>query len=366
MGVKPRSRRTSSRTKTLYLDIHDGGRRWLEYLKLYLVLDREKDKETLRLAKAICAKRELEIANQEHGLNIPSKQKADFIEYCRKLGKGKRSPNTRVVWNSAILQLTNFSGEGLQFSQVNSTFLHSFKDYRLMNLSPNSAAVYLARIKTACHQAVRDGIFPRNPALDISIKKKETRREYLRIDELQRLAETPCSNEETKRAFLFSAFSGLRYSDVKALTWREVKAVNKGYVLEFTQKKTGDVETLPLSEQAATILRTQAKAKPSARITVEIPNDAGFKLGAQQTIDKAIRLWVKRAEIPKKISFHCARHTFATLGLTHGIDLYTMSKLLGHRDVATTQIYAKIVDEKKREAVNLLPRLYLKSIVSQR
>jgi site-specific recombinase XerD len=357
MGVKLRSRKTSSRTKTLYLDIHDHGSRWLEYLKLYLIADRDKDKETLRLAKSICAKRQLEIANQEHGLNIPSKQRADFVEYCRKLGKGKRSPNTRVVWNNAIQQLTSFGGEKIQFTQISNGFLQSFKDHLLTNLSPNSALVYLARIKTACHQAVRDGIFPKNPALDISIKKKETRREYLTLEELQKLAATPCSNEETKQAFLFSAFSGLRYSDVKALTWPKVRAVNSGYVLEFTQAKTGDVETLPLSEQAASILRDQATAKASPRITDAIPSDAVFKLGAQQSIDKAIRLWVRRAEIQKKISFHCARHTFATLGLTHGVDLYTMSKLLGHRDVATTQIYARIIDQKKRDAVNLLPKL---------
>ncbi|MEW5976024.1 MAG: site-specific integrase [Acidobacteriota bacterium] len=357
MGVKLRSRKTSHRTKTLYLDIHDQGNRWLEYLKLYLTGDRDRDKETLRLAKAICAKRQLEIANQEHGLNIPSKQKADFIEYCRKLGKSKRSPNTQVVWNNAIQQFANFAGEKVQFSQINSTFLQAFKDYLLKNLSPNSALVYLARIKTACHQAVRDGIFPKNPALDISIKSKETRREYLTLEELQKLAATPCSNQETKQAFLFSAFSGLRYSDVKALTWRKVRAVNGGYVLEFTQAKTGDVETLPLSEQAVSILKNQAAAKPSPRVSTELAPDAVFKLGAQQSIDKAIRQWVKRAAIEKKISFHCARHTFATLGLTHGVDLYTMSKLLGHRDVATTQIYAKIVDQKKREAVSLLPKL---------
>ncbi len=298
------------------------------------------------------------MANQEHGLNIPFKQKADFIEYSKKLGKSKRSPNTRIVWNNAILQLTQFArGEKIQFSQVNNSFLQSFKDYLLKNLSPNSASVYLARIKTACHQAVRDGIFPRDPALDVSIKKKETRREYLTLEELQKLAATPCSNEETKRAFLFSAFSGLRYSDVKALTWRKVKPVDGGYVLEFTQQKTGEVETLPLSEQAGAILRNQASAQVSPRITTTIPDEAVFKLGAQQTIDKAIRLWVKRAEIQKKISFHCARHTFATLGLTDGVDLYTMSKLLAHRDMASTQIYAKIVDQKKREAVNLLPML---------
>lgn len=127
--------------------------------------------------------------------------------------------------------------------------------------------------------------------------------------------------------------------------------------MEFIQVKTGEVETLPVSEQAAAILRSQSNAEVSPRIISEVPAEAVFKLGAQQSIDKAIRQWVKRAGVEKRISFHCARHTFATLGLTCGVDLYTMSKLLGHRDIASTQIYAKIIDKKKLEAVAMLPTL---------
>jgi site-specific recombinase XerD len=127
--------------------------------------------------------------------------------------------------------------------------------------------------------------------------------------------------------------------------------------LEFTQVKTGDVETLPISEQAVAILRNQSDAEVSPRIVSQVAPGTVFKLGAQQTIDKAIRHWVKLAGLNKKISFHCARHTFATLGLTCGVDLYTMSKLLGHRDIASTQIYAKIIDKKKLEAVAMLPTL---------
>ena len=311
----------------------------------------------MRLAENIAAKRRLEFANDQHGFVMVSKQQADFVAYCRRLGESKRVLNTRLVWKNAINQLEAFSGGSVQFSNVNHSFLQAFKDYLLRELNPNSAAVYLARIKTACHLAVKEGILPRNPAVDVFIKKRGTRREYLTLEELQRLAETPCSNEETKQAFLFSAFTGLRYSDVRALTWKKVKPSNGGFVLEFIQVKTGEVETLPVSEQAAAILRSQSNAEVSPRIISEVPAEAVFKLGAQQSIDKAIRQWVKRAGVEKRISFHCARHTFATLGLTCGVDLYTMSKLLGHRDIASTQIYAKIIDKKKLEAVAMLPTL---------
>ena len=286
-----------------------------------------------------------------------AKQKADFIAYCRKLGDSKRSPNTRAVWSNAIRRFEDFARGPIQFASVNHSFLQAFREYLLLNLNTNSALVYLARIKTACRQAAKDGIFVRNPALDVSIKKQTTRREFLTLDELRKLAATPCANLSTKAGFLFSAFSGLRYSDVKALRWTQIREANGSCYVEYTAAKTGEPETLPLSDEATAILKEQKKASVSPRIRSRVASDAVFKLGAQQTIDKAIRRWVKRAGITKKISFHNARHTFATLSLTSGVDIYTVSKLLGHRSLETTEIYAKLVDEKKRQAVELLPRL---------
>jgi integrase len=361
MSIKVRHRKLrGGRRETVYLDYYDNGRRWLEYLGLYLTGKRanaETDRETLRLAENIAAKRCLELASEAHGFAMQAKQKADFIEYCRKLGESKRSPNTRVVWRNAIGHLQSFTGGALQFGKLNHSLLTGFRDYLIGKVSQNSALVYLARVKTACRQAVKAGILSRDPALDVSIKKQATRRQFLTFEELEKLAATHCSNRDTKAAFLFSAFSGLRYSDVKALTWSKVKQANSSCELEFSQTKTGDPETLPLSAEAAAILKGQHNARVSPRVKSKVTVDAVFKLGAQQTIDKAIRQWVKRAGIQKKISFHNARHTFATLSLTNGIDIYTVSKLLGHKRLETTEIYAKVIDQKKRQAVGMLPRL---------
>ena len=361
MSIKVRHRKLrGGRRETVYLDYYDNGRRWLEYLGLYLTGKKanvETDRETLRLAENIAAKRCLELASEEHGFAMQAKQKADFIEYCRKLGESNRSPNTRVVWRNAIQYLKSFTGGAIQFGRVNHSLLTGFKEYLIGKVNQNSALVYLARVKTACRQAVKDGILSKDPALDVSIKKQATRRQFLTIEELEKLAATSCGNRDTKAAFLFSAFSGLRYSDVKALTWNKVKHTNGSCELEYTQAKTGDPETLPLSAEAAAILEGQHDACVSPRIKSEVTVDAVFKLGAQQTIDKAIRKWVKRAGIQKKISFHNARHTFATLSLTNGVDIYTVSKLLGHKRLETTEIYAKVIDQKKRQAVGMLPRL---------
>jgi integrase len=361
MQIKVRHKKLrDGRRETVYLDYYDHGRRWLEYLGLYLTGKKahaETDRETLRLAENVAAKRRLELASEEHGFAMQARQRADFIEYCRKLGESKRSPNTRVVWRNAIGHLETFTGGPIQLGRLNHSLLQSFKEHLLGKVNQNSALVYLARIKTACRQAVKEGILSRNPALDVSIKKQATRREFLTLEELEKLAATSCSNQDTKAAFLFSSFSGLRYSDVKALTWGTVKRANGSCQLEYTQAKTGDPETLPLSAEAAAILEGQHDARVSPRIKSEINGDAVFKLGAQQTIDKAIRRWVKRAGIEKKISFHNARHTFATLSLTNGVDIYTVSKLLGHKSLETTEIYAKVIDQKKRQAVGMLPRL---------
>jgi integrase len=361
MQIKVRHKKLrDGRRETVYLDYYDHGRRRLEYLGLYLTgrkAHAETDRETLRLAENIAAKRRLELANEEHGFAMQAKQKADFIEYCRKQGESRRSPNTRLVWRNAIGHLEGFTGGPIQFARVKPSLLQAFKEYLLGKVNQNSAVVYLARVKTACRQAVKDGILSRDPALDVSIKKQATQRQFLTLEELEKLAATPCGNQDTKAAFLFSAFSGLRYSDVKALTWGQVKGANGSSFLEYSQEKTGEPETLPLSAEAAAILETQKNARVSPRIKSHVNADAVFKLGAQQTIDKAIRRWVKRAEIGKKISFHNARHTFATLSLTNGVDIYTVSKLLGHKSLETTEIYAKVIDEKKRQAVGMLPRL---------
>jgi integrase len=357
MNIKLRKRRTRAGTVTLFLDCYDQGRRWLEYLKLYLTGNRDEDKETLKLAENIRARRQLEYASGEHGFTQQARQKEDFLEFCQKLGESKRSANTRVVWKNALCQLEAFTGGPVSISHVNNTFLQSFKEFLLSRVSQNSAGVYMARIKTACRQAVKDGILPRDPTLGVAIKKQLTKREFLNLEEIKKLAGTPCGNQAVRDAFLFSCFAGLRYSDVRALTWEKVKEANGKMFIEFTQVKTGSLEILPLSEQAALIVKAQAAAKPSSKIKHEIPSNVVFKLPAQQTLDKAIRQWVARAGIDRTISFHCARHTFATLSLTRGIDIFTVSKLLGHSDLGTTQIYAKLIDEKKREAVELLPIL---------
>ncbi len=199
-------------------------------------------------------------------------------------------------------------------------------------------------MRAALHEAFKEGIIQRNPAdLIEGVKPGEPQREFLTLDELQDLANTECELPIMKKAFLFSALTGLRWSDIQKLTWSEVQHSKEiGNYIRFRQKKTKGAETLPISEQALQLLGK--RTSPADRVFVGLKYSAWHNLKLQQ--------WVMKAKITKSISFHCARHTYATLQLTLGTDIYTVSKLLGHKDLKTTQIYAKIIDEKKKEAAN--------------
>ena len=137
----------------------------------------------------------------------------------------------------------------------------------------------------------------------------------------------------------------MRLSDVEGLTWAEVHQDGDTWQVETRMKKTRQILYLPLSDAARRYMPERGDKGPQ---------DLVFTLPKRVTTQCDIRTWVKRAGIAKNISFHCARHTFATLALTQGADLYSISKLLGHTNVNTTQIYAAIIDQKKQDAVNLL------------
>jgi integrase len=344
--------------KSIYLDMYRQGHRRYEFLNLYLTGNRDADKETMRLAEAIVAKRKLASVSADHDLPAPSRLQEDFVAYCRRLAEDQQAHNTRLVWNNAIARLVSYAGPVISFGQLSEDFIKGFRENLLKDLKRNSAAVYFAKIKTAIRRATRKHILRRNPADGITIRTEETSRLYLTLADLRCLQKTDCENQAVKDAFLFSAFSGMRYSDVKRLTWGKIESEDNRWRIGFVQQKTGSLEWLPLSAEAVSILRHQKDARPSGRTENPIPADAVFKLPAQQTIDKAIKRWAVRAGLERRISFHTARHTFGTLGLKHGIDIYTMSKLLGHRSLETTQIYAKVVDESKRKAVALFPTLH--------
>lgn len=177
-----------------------------------------------------------------------------------------------------------------------------------------------------------------------NISYEESQREYLTLEELNQLASTPCESDILRRGALFSALTGLRHCDIKQLKWRDVVKDEGHYRLLFTQQKTKGVEYMPISDQAYLLCGERGDAD---RLVFEGLQDPSW-------INRPVKKWIEASGITKHITFHCFRHTYATLQLTNGTDIYTVSKMLGHRKVTTTQIYAKIVDEKKEAAADAI------------
>jgi len=358
---------------SLYLDFYPaiinqrtGESTRREFLKLYIhkkpknSIDKLHNKEALLIAEQIRQKRDNELNKPEiyssyelEQLKLKEKGEQDFLEYIKLLAK-KRTGSTYTNWYSTILHLEKFiSNNQLRFNEINEHFLLGFKDYllktKILNsskhyLSHNSAVSYFDKIKTALKQAYKDEYIQKDLSIKVSsITKEESNREYLTIDELNKLANTPCKNDLLKRAALFSALTGLRFSDIQKMVWKELEFIpNFGHVIKFSQKKTKANEFIPISEQAFLLL---GETKEPNNIVFE-----GLEYSAYH--NNILDTWIKTAGITKYIRFHSFRHSFATLQLYSGTDIYTVSKMLGHKDLKTTQIYAKIVDESKRIAAN--------------
>jgi integrase len=178
-----------------------------------------------------------------------------------------------------------------------------------------------------------------NDYLD-SIDTTDVKKEYLTLDELKKLANAPCDIPVLKSASLFSCMTGLRISDILKLEWSEiVPASEGGYCMRLRTEKTETETTLPISDEAMNLCGEQSHGKV-------------FKGLQRSMTQRPLKDWIKQAGIDKKITFHCFRHTFATLQIALGTDIYTVSKMLTHKNVTTTQIYADLVSSKKRESAN--------------
>ena len=358
MKVTLRERKKNGKI-ALYLDYYHKGKRKTEYLKLYLSLNAkskaEKDlnKKTKELATTICAQRQIEIQNGHYGFQDIEKLKGSFIAYVTALAEKKNtSKGNHGNWYSMLKHLKAFQTTDISFDQVDKQFVERFKEYldktaigrANKSLSQNSKYSYYGKFTAALKQAVKDGILRVNPAAGVDhFKQGEPQREFLTLSELQQAVNTECELPELKKAFIFSALTGLRWSDIEKMVWSELQhSKENGYYIRFRQKKTKGAETLPISEQAVQLLGD--RKDPTDKVFQGLHYSAWTNLKLQQ--------WMMNAGISKTITFHCARHTYATLQLTLGTDIYTVSKLLGHKELRTTQIYAKVIDDKKREASN--------------
>lgn len=360
--VTLRKKAISGNRHSLYLDFYPpishpetGNLTRREFLGLHIfdnakkAIDKDHNKQTLALAENVKAKRQLEIQQSNYSF-LKKVKDIDFIEYFDQLTT-KQSETAKDTWVCAANYLKKFAGPNVATSHVTENFCNDFRQFllstessRSTSLSQNSAHAYFSRFRISLRQGFKDGIFTADLYSKIKpIKQGETHREYLTLEELQLLAKTDCSLPIMKTAALFSALTGLRFSDIEKMTWSELRySKTEGNYLQFRQQKTKGVEVLPISKEAVKLLGKAGE-----------PEERVFEGLIYNTYNNMyLKHWILKAGITKHITFHSFRHTFATLQISMGTDLYTVSKMLGHREIETTQIYAKVMNKQKIEAAN--------------
>ncbi|MFI2744187.1 tyrosine-type recombinase/integrase [Zhouia sp. PK063] len=358
--------------KSLYLDFYppivntkNGKSTRREFLKLYIEdkpktpLDKQGKKQTLLLAEQIRQKREYELnkpeiysAFEKEKLEQKEKGELSFIQYFEIL-MDKKEGNNYNIWATSLTYLKDFANNDIKFKDLDEKFCNDYRDFLLTvkskrsnksKLSQNTALSYFNKFKAALKRAFKDDIISKDLSGKIEpIKSLETNRVFLTLEELNRLVKAECPNKILKQASLFSALTGMRFSDIQKLTWNEViEDSTNGYSIYFKQKKTKNHEYLPISDQAYSLLGFRENGD----------NKVFKNLHYSAHYNHQLLKWVINAEISKHITFHSFRHTYATLQLQAGTDIYTVSKMLGHKELKTTQVYAKIVDETKRKAAS--------------
>ncbi len=383
--VKP----LKSGNKAIYLRTYQAGSKGRGYtyerLKGLVLVDdkRESDKEakakneaTLRTAMLIRCERirewSMSYGNYQREMVTKDMLLKDWmLLYADQKRQQGQSGSHAVNIQHALLHLIRYKGENIRMAQLDKVYCEGLVQYLAhaktigtdvpkrgehheKDLAKGTARLYYNTFVTALNEAVREGIIPENPTKLLKKEEKkligqgESRRCYLSIEEIRLLMATPCKDETVKQAFLFACFCGLRISDVRTLRWADIGKGTEGYYISKLMVKTRHVVTVPLSENALSWMPARGQARADNKV---------FELPSFFSVNYRLKQWAREAGIDKPVTFHVSRHTFATTLLTMGVDLYTTSKLLGHQNIITTQVYAEIVNRKKVEAVNLLDQI---------
>ncbi len=368
MGVKVRTRKLTNGMLSLYLDFYpplkgkNGKPTRREFLERYLY-DNPKNKEeksinkvNLLFADSCRIIREREKLNDQDGLFNMGNMKRDFIEYFKSLAEDRmESKGNYDNWSCAAHYLVAYSNGDCKMEDLTPQFCEGFKKYLLsadrlntvkgLKLAQNSAVSYFNKFRAAINAAFESSLININPLKNVKgIKQAESKREFLTQEELEKLAKTDCDLPRLKDAALFSALSGFRWGDIEKLTWGDIQETDGGYFIHNRQQKTKEIMMHPISAQSITFLGVKGEY-----------NEKIFEgLKYSDSNNDKIKRWVLKAGIHKKITLHNFRHTYATLLLNKGVDIFTVSKMLGHSRIETTMIYTKILSETKVAAANVI------------
>jgi integrase len=346
--VRLRRKKLANGNESLYLDIYSNGIRQYEFLRLYLVPEKNmaakiQNKESLRLAEMTKAQRILDLNNNNLLISTnQNKINQNFIEYCKNYCDIKNGS----AYNGFMFHLEKFTETDLTFKEITKTFCLDFIEYlktisnqrNKKSLNKNTQLIYFRCLTTILNNAVTDEIIESNPINKLKREQKPkgttTHVNFLTTEEVKKLEQTEYTKRDVKKAFLFSCYTGLRFSDVKSLKWENIQDINGTKYIIIKTQKTDKQQVLPLNKKALENLPDKKN-----EYIFDIPRTESSR------INKLIKSWKEKAGIEKHITFHVARHTHATLLLSKGATIETVSKMLGHSDIKMTQIYAEVINE---------------------
>lgn len=337
-----------------------------EYLSLYLwqaprtPLERQQNKEMLEIAKRIRFERGQQMLESAEGYRLKKNDDINFLDwfwsYYEAYTKAdkrhiKRAYTVFIDFLKATPEYSKYA-KRIKPSQLSKDMMLAFTDYLKSRFKGEGAHTLYARFKKVIKNAVEQDILRKNPCIGIIIKidANKLTKDVLSIDEMQQLIATHYTGENPniRRAFIFCLYCGLRWCDVKDLTYSNVDFANK--LLRFEQSKTKGHSSasnvaIPLNDGLLNLIGEGDRG------------DLIFPLPSHTMCLKALRHWVSRAGIDKHITWHCARHSFAVNILNNGANIKTVASLLGHSGLKHTEKYTRAVDSLKQDAINSLPEL---------
>ncbi|HAO28750.1 MAG TPA: hypothetical protein DCQ68_16015 [Chryseobacterium indologenes] len=338
---------------TLEFDLNLNGKRRMFRPKITYVEnpktaeERQERKEKRQLADKMRARLEVDELYATNMLDKGFQCNKDFFEYCDEFIERKAPHCEMRTYRAMVEKLKIFNKRKKLFcSDIDEEFLISFKDYLNTTLNGSTPFNYFKKLKRIINEATKAKYFRTNPMAEIvNSKGKSKEKETLVFEEVKALLETECRNEVIKTAFLFCCYTGIRFCDVQALTWNNIK----NNTLDLVQIKTKERLTMDLHQDAVKLLEISKRQNNDKLV---------FKLPTSTTCLEVLREWVAKAEINKHITWHCSRHTFATLLYYQNVNIVTISKLLGHKSLKQTEIYIRVAENAKSKAVKSLRSMF--------
>lgn len=318
--------------------------------------ERSHNKSAAALAKTIHSQKVVDLQYSQHAMVSPVRGKITLLSFYDKLMQERQeSLGTYGNWRSSRIFLSKYmNGIDIPMDKIDENFVAGYQEYLLKArgkwdkpLSRGAALSYFIKLKVTLKTAYQQKYIKQNPAAIVKcVRADEKTRAFVTVEEIKRLMQTPCKRPELKTAYMWGCMTGMRISDIKALTWEQITFDDDtGYQVSFIQKKTKAAEVLPISNEAYKLIEPFEHRDGKVFRGLVVDNHT----------NKMLSKWFQDAGIKRHLTFHSSRHSFASnLLALKAADIYTVSKLLGHRRLATTEVYAHVLHQSKVEAVNKL------------